>query len=343
MLAKGTRPAPLASPVSPSPDDLALLQYTSGSTSHPRGVELTHAAVIANTRAIADAITHDRSAGVCWLPLHHDMGLIGGALTALYCRRPQVLMPPTSFAKNPARWLQYLSDVQATIAVAPNFAYEYCTRSVADEDLAGVDLSGLEVALNGAEPIDAATVEAFEKRFAAWGLRPGTVRPVYGLAESSLAVTFGEPGHARLDVVDAVALEERGRAEAAGAASRSRTFVCVGRPLPTQEVRVVDASDAVVPERTVGQVVVRGPSVMRGYYGRAEETAEALRGGWLHTGDAGYLEEDGHLVVLGRLSEVVYTARVQNPDLWDPHFLTGAISTLAAWLITLSRTKRSFT
>jgi len=315
-------------------DDLALLQYTSGSTSHPKGVELTHASIVANTKAISAAITHAGSVGVSWLPLHHDMGLIGGALTALYCRRPQVHMPPQAFAKDPARWLQYLSDVRATITVAPNFAYALCTQHIADQDLEGVDLSALEVALNGAEPIDPSTIEAFESRFARWGLRPGAVRPVYGLAESALAVTFGESGPPRLDDVDAEALEHRGHAAAAATATRRRTFVSVGVPLDTQEVRVVDAADATLPDRIVGEIVVRGPSVMRGYYGQPAESAAALRNGWLHTGDLGYLAS-GQLYVTGRSKDLIirlgknyYAQDIERAVARLPGVLQGGVAAL---------------
>ncbi len=288
----------------PRPDDLALLQYTSGSTSHPKGVELTHASIIANSAAITNAICHPGSVGVSWLPLHHDMGLIGVALSALYCRCPTVHMPPQAFAKDPARWLQYISDVRATITVAPNFAYAFSTQHIADDDLEGVDLSALEVALNGAEPIDPATIDEFERRFARWGLRPGVVRPVYGLAENALAVTFGEAGPPRLDDVDAEALEQRGQAVGAVTGSRRRSFVSVGLPLELQEIRVVDPADAVLPERVIGEIVVRGPSLMRGYHGQPTESAAALRNGWLHTGDLGYLAS-GHLYVTGRSKDLI--------------------------------------
>ena len=318
----------------PHPDDLALLQYTSGSTSHPKGVELTHASIIANAAAITGAITRRDSVGVSWLPLHHDMGLIGVALSALYCRRPQVHMPPQAFAKDPARWLHYLSDVRATITVAPNFAYGFCTHHIADEDLEGVDLSALEIALNGAEPIDPATIDAFQRRFARWGLRPGVVRPVYGLAESSLAVTFGEPGLPRLDDVDAAALEQLGHAVVATADARRRTFVSVGLPLDTQEVRVVDPHDAALPDRMIGEIVVRGPSVMRGYHGQPAESAAALRNGWLHTGDLGY-QVSGQLFVTGRSKDLIirlgknyYAQDIERVAGRIPGVLQGGIAAL---------------
>lgn len=286
------------------PSDLALLQYTSGSTSAPKGVVLTHANIIANARAISEAVADRSTRAVCWLPLHHDMGLIGGALTALYSRSRQVLMPPQAFARHPARWLQYLSDVRATVMLAPNFAYAFCAKSIAPEDLAGVDLGAVAVAMNGAEPIDPATIEAFETRFAPFGLRPGTVRPVYGLAECALAVTFGEPGRARIDGVAADALERNGWALPVTGAERARRFVSVGRPLSAVAVRVVDGAGADLPERRIGEVVVRGPSVMRGYYGKPVESAEVLRNGWLHTGDLGYIAA-GHLYITGRSKDLI--------------------------------------
>ncbi len=286
------------------PSDLALLQYTSGSTSDPKGVALTHEAVIANARVISGVLARPTTASISWLPLYHDMGLIGCALTTLYARRPQVLMPPQAFVRDPARWLQYASDVRADTAVAPNFAYALCTKTITDEDMAGVDLTTLEVALNGAEPIDPATVEDFEARFAAYGLRPGTIRPVYGLAECALAVTFGAPGAPTVDRVDADRLEREGRAHPASGAARSRAFVSVGRPLPGSDIRIVDEEDREVGARVVGEVVVQGPSVMRGYHGRPVESTAALRNGWLHTGDLGYVA-DGQLFITGRSKDLL--------------------------------------
>jgi acyl-CoA synthetase (AMP-forming)/AMP-acid ligase II len=292
-------------PAMPAAADLALLQYTSGSTSSPKGVELTHANVIANMALIGDAITHPGSVGLSWLPLYHDMGLIGAALGALYTRVPLLLMPTTLFVKEPASWLRSISAFGATITLAPNFAFQHAVRHVGMEQLAGgISLSTLETALNGAEPVDAAAVEAFEDKFAAIGLRRGTVRPVYGLAESSLAVTFSDPGEFVVDTVDADVLEQQAIASPAGETSRARRFVSVGRPLPTQELHVVDAGDRPLPDRHVGEVIVRGPSIMRGYYRRPDESASALRGGFLHTGDLGYLF-DGRLFITGRSRDVI--------------------------------------
>ncbi len=298
-------PRPEWRPATPAPADLGLLQYTSGSTSSPKGVELTHANIIANMGLIGDAITTPDSVGVSWLPLYHDMGLIGAALGALYARLPLLLMPATLFVKEPASWLRAISAFRATITLAPNFAFQHAVRHVSLEQLAeGTSLQSLVTALNGAEPVDAAAVEAFEEKFSALGLRRGTVRPVYGLAESSLAVTFSDAGEFVVDAVDADVLEREAIASPAGAGTRVRRFVSVGRPLPTQQLHVVDAEDRRLPERQIGEVIVRGPSIMRGYFRRPEATAAALRGGFLHTGDLGYLA-DGRLYLTGRSREVI--------------------------------------
>lgn len=314
------------------PSELALLQYTSGSTSDPKGVALTHAAVIANSDVISGAVARPTTTSVSWLPLYHDMGLIGCPLTTLYARRPQVLMPPQAFVKDPARWLQYLSDVRAGVIVAPNFAYALCARSITDDDMAGVDLTSLEVALNGAEPIDPSTIAAFEQRFAPFGIRPGTIRPVYGLAECALAVTFGDPGPAHIEVVDADRLECDGRAEPSAGTARRRPFVSVGRPLPGTAIRIVGEDDREVPDRVVGEIAVRGPSVMSGYYGRPDESAAALTGGWLHTGDLGYVA-DGRLFITGRSKDLLirsgrnyYAQDIERAIMPVPGLMAGGVA-----------------
>jgi acyl-CoA synthetase (AMP-forming)/AMP-acid ligase II len=291
------------------PDDLALLQYTSGSTGHPRGVALSHRNVITNIGLIADAIVTPTSSAVSWLPLHHDMGLLGGALTALFTRRPALLLSPQAFAREPAVWLRAIDAFRASITLAPSFAFAHTARSVTAADLADLSLDCLRTVLNGAEPVDVDAIDTFETVLAECGLPRHVVRPVYGLAESALAVTFADAGPCLVENVDADALEYGGRAirqesGTATAVSRTRRLVSVGRPLPTQEVRIVAHGDRSQPDRTVGEIVVRGPSVMVGYYNRPDETRETLRGGWLHTGDLGYIA-DGRLFVTGRLKELI--------------------------------------
>lgn len=286
------------------PGECALLQYTSGSTSRPKGVQLTHANILANAAIIAQAVVFENTAAVSWLPLHHDMGLIGATLTALYTRTPLLLMPTTLFVKEPTSWLRATGAFRGTITMAPNFAFAHAVRHAPLEQLAGVSLASLRTALNGAEPVDLAAVEAFERKFAAIGLRPGVVRPVYGLAESALAVTFSDEGERVVDVIDADALEGQGLARPAAPGARSRSFVSVGRPLPTQQIRIIDANGHVCGDRTVGEVTVSGPSVMQGYRNRPEETAATLKDGWLRTGDLGY-RSDGRLYLTGRLKDLI--------------------------------------
>ena len=286
-----------------APPELALLQYTSGSTSAPKGVALTQANILTNARIICEAVAGPEESGVSWLPLYHDMGLIGAALSGLYGRTPVVFLPTNVFIKEPASWLRTIGRTGATITLAPNFAYGHALRHAPLDLLEGISLASLKVALNGAEPVDADTVDAFEAHFAPLGLRRGVVRPVYGLAESSLAVTFSEAGRRTIDTIDAEAVETAGRALPA-TTGRRRVVVAVGRALPTQEVRVVGADGAPLADRQVGEVVVRGPSVMRGYYGRPDESAMALRGGWLHTGDLGYMV-DGEVFLTGRAKEMI--------------------------------------
>jgi fatty-acyl-CoA synthase len=291
-------------PFLPDARDTALIQYTSGSTSQPKGVELSHANILANIRAIAEEIVAPDTVCVSWLPLYHDMGLIGTSLTPLYCRVPVTLMTPQAFIKDPSAWLRCIHDCRATVTVAPNFAFNYCVKNIKLEQMSGVRLDSLKIALNGAEPVDPVAVESFCEKFKPLGLRDGVVLPVYGLAESSLAVTFSDRGRYITDLVDADRLERYRQAVPARRRSRSRTFISVGRPLPTQEVRVVDEMDRPLPERCVGEIVVKGPSVMKGYYNRPAETAETLRGGWLHTADLGYMA-DGHLFISGRLKDLI--------------------------------------
>jgi fatty-acyl-CoA synthase len=289
-------------PVYPSPQDLAFLQYTSGSTSRPKGVQITHANVMANAEMIAGAIGTPHSVTVSWLPLFHDMGLVGGLLTPLYTRTSLVLMPPSAFVKQPAIWLQAISDFGATITLAPNFAYALTARVATDAELEGVSLETLRVALNGAEPIDQSALHAFETRFARFGLRRNVVLPVYGLAEATLAVTFETVGERHTCEVDADALEEQSVARSGGA--RVRSLLSVGRALPQQQVAIADGNGALLEDNRVGEVVLRGPSITRGYSGRPEETARSLRGGWLHTGDAGFLRE-GRLYLVGRRADLI--------------------------------------
>jgi acyl-CoA synthetase (AMP-forming)/AMP-acid ligase II len=292
-----------------APEDLALLQYTSGSTGSQKGVMLTHANLLANLRAIGKGVRlGPDDVAVSWLPLYHDMGLIGLMLGSLYWGIPLVALSPIDFLRRPVRWLRALSEHRGTVSAGPNFAYSLAARKIREEELQGIDLSAWRVALCGAEPIHPSTVEGFTRRFASGGFRPEAFFPAYGLAENTLAVSFadlGQPPH--LEHVDARLLEAQGRAVPVPPGPDARTLVSVGRPLETIEVGIADEAGAALPEGTRGEVVVRGPSVMAGYYGNPDATAKTLAGGWLHTGDLGFFL-DGRLYICGRQKDMVIKA-----------------------------------
>jgi fatty-acyl-CoA synthase len=290
-------PAPPASPVLPDPDDLAVLQYTSGSTRSPRGVPVRHRHLAANLRAIGEAINHDAHhpyPWLSWLPLYHDMGLFGYCALPMSCGCPLVLQSPQSFIRRPASWLETLASARIEITGAPNFAYGLATRLLT----AGlrVDLSALRLLVSGGEPVDPAMMAEFAAAGRSCGLDPSALVPAYGLAESTLAVTFG--AGVRTDVVEPRALEVEGRA-----VPGTRALVRVGKPVRGTEIRVTDRTTGVpLGERLVGQIEVAGPSVVGHYWG---DPPPADR--WLRTGDLGYLAE-GELVVCGREKDVLFAA-----------------------------------
>ncbi len=281
----------------PDPRGLGLIQFSSGTTRDPRPVALSQSALVYQGRTIADAILAQwpesetfRHSGVSWLPLYHDMGLIGCVLPALLQQRDLTLLPPELFLARPASWLRALTRWKATVSTAPNFAYGLCTARIQDEELEGIDLEGWLLALNGAEPVSPGTLEAFCERFAPVGFRPQALTPVYGLSEASLAVTFSD-------------LTTPFRTRSILHGSRSLELVSVGRPLPGFEVQIRDGVQ-VLSEGEQGQIWVRGPSVMKAYVGRPEETRKILVEGWLDTGDQG-VQWGGDLYVVGRSKEVL--------------------------------------
>jgi acyl-CoA synthetase (AMP-forming)/AMP-acid ligase II len=285
------------------PDALGLIQFSSGSTVEPKPVALSHANLLAQCAALEALMPHERGAqatGVSWLPLYHDMGLIGFLLTAMFWPGELVLLPPEAFLARPALWLRALSRHRGTISAAPNFAYGLCLKRVRDAELAGLDLSAWRYALDGAEAISHDVMERFVERFGPRGFRREALMPVYGLSEASLAVTFTSPRGAKPHLaVDAQLLATRGEI-----AAGKRALVSVGAPVPGCEVEVRGEDGAVRPERRVGRIFTRGPSVMREYFGQREATARVLRGGWLDTGDLGFVDQ-GQLYVCGRAKDVV--------------------------------------
>ncbi|MDH2388058.1 fatty acyl-AMP ligase [Streptomyces sp. HNM0663] len=292
--------------------DVAFLQYSSGSTSEPKGVMVTHANLAANQQAIgrAMAIPPGVVAG-SWLPLYHDMGLIGMTLHPLWMAGTSVQMSPVSFIKQPHRWLRMIHDFRVQGTASPDFGYELCTRRVTEEQSAGLDLSSLHVALNGAEPVRSDTLRAFTARFSAHGLRPQALVPSYGLAENTLlvsgAVTGRPPGELK---VDAHALEQDELREPRPGRT-VRTLVSCGTPQDTEVLIVDPMTLRSLPDGRVGEIWLRGPSAAAGYWNRRELTAETFhaetadgRAGYLRTGDVGALH-DGQLYVTGRIKEML--------------------------------------
>ena len=296
--------------------DLALLQYTSGSTGDPKGVQLTHANLLANMRAVAEAVEIKAGdVGVSWLPLYHDMGLIGAWLTMLLYGIPVVVMSPLAFLTRPERWLQAISKHKGTLTAAPNFAFELCVRKIPEKALEGVDLSSCRASLNGAEPVNPETLERFINRFSKYGFRRESLLPVYGLAEASLAVTV-PPLHRgpKVDRVDRETFTTEGRAvPTTGDGEHVIAFVSAGMPVPRHEVVIVDKEGRKVPERTEGFLWFRGPSATSGYY-RNPEATETLFAGrpgngdceypWVNSGDRAYTA-DGEIYITGRVKDII--------------------------------------
>ncbi len=293
-------------------DDLCFLQFTSGSTSRPKGVTLTHANLASNIHSIMDlglrAIPGDN--GVSWLPLYHDMGLIGFVLAPLYHVNTVTFLPPLLFLKRPARWLEQMSRQRATISFGPNFAYALCVKRIKESEIEGLDLSAWRVAGCGAEPIRAENLQAFAEKFAHVGFSEKAFVSCYGMAESTLAISFSKLGEGVVvDKVDGDALWSSGKATPVPeAAERMAPIVECGVAFDDHQIGVFaegdEKSEHPLPDRSVGELRLRGPSVMRGYWADDELTQQAFAGGWLRTGDIGYLA-DGRVHICGRSKEVI--------------------------------------
>jgi 1-acyl-sn-glycerol-3-phosphate acyltransferase len=294
----------------PGSGDLALVQYTSGSTGQPKGVALTHQNLLANIRAMGQAAAvSPADTFVSWLPLYHDMGLIGAWLSPLYFGVTLVVMAPQVFLTRPSRWLWAMHTHRGTLSAGPNFAYEVCLSKIDEAELEGLDLSSWRLAFNGAEPVSAMTVERFTQRFRRFGFHPEVMTPVYGLAESSVGLAFPPLGRGPLiDDVGRDAFVRSGRAapSAPGHPDTLR-FVACGRPLPGHEIRIVDSTGREVGERQEGRIEFRGPSATSGYLHNAEATRTLFKGEWLDTGDLGYLAA-ADLYVTGRVKDIVIRA-----------------------------------
>ncbi|HEY5951022.1 MAG TPA: fatty acyl-AMP ligase, partial [Kofleriaceae bacterium] len=295
-------------------DDVAMLQYTSGSTSTPKGVVITHRNLLHNEMLIRAVAGHaEQTIGVGWLPPYHDMGLIGMLLQPLYLGATCIFMPPLAFLRRPLVWLKAISKYKGTTSPAPNFAFDLCARKVKPEDLASLDLSSWTVAFNGAEPVRKDTIERFHRTFASCGLPPTTISPCYGLAEATLIVTGVHRGSAPTYAsFDAAALAAGRVVPCAADAPGSVTLVSSGRPLGDMRVVIVDPqTSAAVEQGAVGEIWISGTSVAKGYFGREEETEATFgarlangTGPFLRSGDLGFIFEGG-LFVVGRIKDLI--------------------------------------
>lgn len=307
------------------PEDVMFLQFTSGSTAAPKGVRVTHASVLANCAAIISALRLERGRdrGVSWLPMYHDMGLVGFVLAPLIARCPVSFLPTLRFALSPGLWLETVSRHRATVTFAPNFGLALAVKHTSAEEFQRLDLSCLRVVGCGAEPNHPETLRSFAAHFAAAGLRPGAVVPCYGMAEATLAISFSEIGvPLALDVIQKEPYHASGVARPASEAEVPRsqaTFVPCGRPIAGHRILIVDDEGNPLPERHIGEVVFQGPSVAAGYHGDAEATRRSFTAHGLRTGDCGYLAE-GILYVTSRKKDLL----IINGRNYDPQTVEWA-------------------
>jgi 1-acyl-sn-glycerol-3-phosphate acyltransferase len=293
-------------PIRAEPEDIAFLQYTSGSTGEPKGVVLTHANLVANIRAMGEAAAVSSSdVFVSWLPLYHDMGLIGAWLGSLYYGMTLVLMSPLTFLARPSRWLWAIHRHHGTLSAAPNFAYQLCVSRLTDTDLQGLDLSSWRMAFNGAEQVSPQTIRRFSERFKDYGLPPGAMAPVYGLAEAAVGLAFPPVNRGALvDCVDREALLSQGVARPASMdASDTLEFVACGQALPGYQIRVVQGGHE-LPDRHEGRVQFQGPSATSGYYRNPRASRGLFDGAWLDTGDLGYIAA-GDIYITSRTKDLI--------------------------------------
>jgi acyl-CoA synthetase (AMP-forming)/AMP-acid ligase II len=300
----------------PDPQTIAFLQYTSGSTSDPKGVAVTHANLLANLEMIRISLGNtSRSTHVNWVPLYHDMGLILNALQAFYVGAPCVLMAPNAFMQRPLNWLRTIHQYKAEVAASPNFGYDLCVSRYRPEQMEGVDLSSWKTALNGAEPVRSDTIRKFTDTFAAHGFHPNAVFPAYGMAEATLLISGGSRGGGPFTRTVSQGALQAHRAEAPADGADAQTLVGCGRRLQGEQIAIVDPdSHTRLPSSRVGEIWVSGPNVARAYWRNATATQNALHGhiegegttvSWLRTGDLGFLDESGELYVTGRIKDLI--------------------------------------
>ncbi|MGI9895428.1 AMP-binding protein [Vibrio natriegens] len=307
-------------------DDIAFLQYTSGSTGVPKGVTLTHANLLANIRAMGKVINaKSDDVFVSWLPVYHDMGLIGAWLGSLYHAIPLVIMSPLLFLTKPQRWLWAIHHHRGTLSPAPNFSYELCVSRVKESDLEGLDLSSWRLSWNGAEPVSPQSIQNFSEKYAKYGFKPETMSPVYGLAESSVGLTFPvtvrEP---RIEYFQRASLSQFGRAVLAQKEDEDTIpFIGLGYPLPEHQIRIVDDLGKELPDGEEGALEFQGPSATRGYYRNPEKTKALYHDDWLVTGDRAFTL-GGELFITGRSKDIIIKA---GRNIY-PHELEQAVGSI---------------
>lgn len=305
-----TSPASVDLPQVKDPEAVALIQYTSGSTGDPKGVVLSHANLLANIRAMGGVMeASSADVFVSWLPLYHDMGLIGAWLGCMYFAAPLYAMSPLSFLVRPESWLWAIHRFRATFSASPNFGFELCLNKISDADLEGLDLGSLRMVANGAEPVSVPTLRRFIERFGRFGFPAQAMAPVYGLAESSVGLAFPPVGRAPLiDRVNRDRLSTHGVPEPAKPEDpRPLEIVACGQPLPGHEIRIVDEAGYELGERREGRLEFRGPSATRGYFRNETKTRELFHDGWLDSADRGYTA-GGDVYITGRIKDIIIRA-----------------------------------
>jgi len=315
------------SPVHGKRGDIGFLQYTSGSTGNPKGVVLSHANLLVNVQAMGAAVrAGPADVFVSWLPLYHDMGLIGGCFATMFLGFPVVLMSPLAFLSRPSAWMRAIHRHRGTISGGPNFSYELCLRRIADQDMEGIDLSSWRFAFNGAEPVSPETILNFESRFSKWGFRKNCLSPVYGLAECTVGVAFTTPGEPwRVDLLDRDAFSSTAEAVPAdpGDSSPLKIVGC-GQVIRDHDLRVVDAAGLELPDRQEGLLQFRGASATSGYYRNPEATKQLFSGEWVNTGDRAYLS-GGMVYITGREKDII----IRGGRNISPYELEQAVGDLA--------------
>ncbi|WP_455204137.1 AMP-binding protein, partial [Kaarinaea lacus] len=297
-------------PVAVGAQSVAFLQYTSGSTGNPKGVVLTHANLLANIRAMGQWVQASADdVFVSWLPLYHDMGLIGAWLGSMYYAFLFVVMSPLTFLRHPERWLWAIHDFKGTLSAAPNFGYELCIRRIKPELLYELDLSSWRAAFNGAEAISADTLLRFHDKFQHYGFRREAIMPVYGLAENSVGLAF--PPLNRGPLIDSIRRDSFSRQGKALPAKENDEnalrFVACGYPLAQHQIRIVDAANSELPERQEGRIQFQGPSSTSGYFRNPADTKRLFQGDWLDSGDLGYIA-NGEIYITGRIKDIIIRA-----------------------------------